>query len=56
MNNTTLTLKDFQSDFQHMVVRGISKDVEHVRGHVDEYFSHIKKECKQWLSKKGVKI
>lgn len=53
-----LTLKDFISDYQHLIVRlGDQSDDESVREyavktHIDTHFSHIADECHKYVSDK----
>jgi len=45
-----LTLDDFKSDYQHLVVRAAKW--EEVVEHIEEHYPHIKEDCLNWLRRK----
>lgn len=52
-----LTLDDFISDYQHLVVRNMNKDGQLLKNqalaHVEKYYTHCKAECLDFLNRKS---
>lgn len=46
-----LSLKDFESDYQHFIVALTMKTDrrQFLLEHIDKHYSHIKNECEEWL-------
>jgi transcription termination factor NusB len=44
-----LTLDDFISDYQCMVVRGIHRNKKYIEKYISSYYTHISKEVHSWL-------
>jgi len=42
-----LTLTDFISDYQHLIVQGVDKDV--ILKHIELHYSNIKNKCLDYI-------
>ncbi|WBU87627.1 hypothetical protein [Escherichia phage EP_H11] len=47
-----LTLRDFISDYQRMVINGDSKKPDVVESLITTYYAHIADQCRSYLSSK----
>ena len=43
-----LTIEDFKSDFQHLIVRNAK--IQEVLNHIKEHYKHIEEECLTYIN------